>query len=273
MPSATCRGVTNPCVGCSIAFVLILLDRLWLVGDLVNRGPDSLKVLRFCRDLGDSCIAVLGNHDLHLLYRAAGGRPGKLETLSELLDAPDCSELIDWLRFRPLLHHDAQLGWCMVHAGLSPHWSLAEAKKRASAIERRLQGKRWGEFAHLLRRTPAPMFDNDKRDESLLFAASVFTRSRYATAEGGFDWDTRAGGPTDARFQPWFTLPNARWRDEARILYGHWAAMGLVGGRNDVLGLDSGCVWGGALTMVRLDEPALPLWQEPCPACQSVGEE
>ncbi|HKJ82584.1 MAG TPA: symmetrical bis(5'-nucleosyl)-tetraphosphatase [Mariprofundaceae bacterium] len=246
-------------------------DTIWCAGDLVNRGPASLDVLRFLKSLGDACICVLGNHDLHLLGQLAGEAPYTRDTLEGVLTAPDRDELIDWLRHRRLLHHDAALNWCMVHAGLHPAWTLGKAKRRAARIEKVLQSDDWRDFSRHLHHREFP--DCDPRDDGLpatLFATAVLTRSRYCTAEGCFNWTTRAGGPTDEEF-PWFAHDDLAWRDETRVLCGHWAALGLITDQPHVLGLDSGCVWGGRLTAARLDADVPELTHVECKACQTIG--
>ncbi len=228
-------------------------DRLWCVGDLVNRGPDSLKTLRFLKSLGDACICVLGNHDLHLLELVAGGSNYRRDTLQQILDAPDCDALVAWLRERPVLHHDADLGWSMVHAGLHPEWSLKKAKKRAARIERELRGDDWKEFCRQLHHVKFPMREPGKHDPTRdLFATAVFTRTRYCTRDGLFNWSVRTGESSNHRDRPWYQHTRARWAEKTNVVYGHWAAAGLQTGHRHVLGLDTGCVWGGELTLARL---------------------
>ena len=251
-------------------------DVLWCVGDVVNRGPDSLAVLRFLRSLGDACVNVLGNHDLHLLGRAAGEKAYRRDTLEEVLNAPDAGELMDWLRHRPLLHDDPALGWCMVHAGLAPHWTLDEARRRARRIESRLADDGWRSFVRHVHAQEFPRRDPEDgsgADDELagdLFAVAALTRARYCTADGVFDWRNRAGlaGPGE---DAWYAHRRLAWRDGSRVVFGHWAARGLVTDQPHVLGLDSGCVWGGRLTMARLDAPGPTLVSEPCEQCARPG--
>ncbi len=239
-------------------------DVLWCCGDVVNRGPESLAVLRFLKSLGESCICVLGNHDIQLLAYAAGGKSFKGDTLDEVLAADDAGELIDWLRFRPMLHHDEQLGWCMVHAGLSPRWSLDDAKQRAAEIEGKLRSEYWGDFCRQLQSTTFPTQDAGPDDQSL-FSMAVFTRTRYCQNDGVFDWTNKTAETDEAEIQPWFAHEDAQWKKACRVVYGHWAARGLVADEDDVLGLDTGCVWGGRLTMARLDGSAeIELFSQPC---------
>ena len=228
-------------------------DQLWCVGDMVNRGPDSLKVLRFLKDLGDACVCVLGNHDLHLLENVAGGELYRRDTLKDVLAAPDVGELVDWLRHCPVLHEDGELGWCMVHAGLHPAWSMNKVRKRARKVEKWLRGDNWQAFCRQLHHQRFPVTEPPKKHPARpLFAAAVFTRSRYCTQDGFFNWDVRSGASTNKNEKPWFAHRNLAWRGGPSVVYGHWAAMGLVTDQPHVLGLDSGYVWGGSLTLARL---------------------
>jgi len=250
-------------------------DRLWCVGDMVNRGPDSLKVLRFLIGLGDAAVCVLGNHDLHLLEQGAGGKGYKRDTLAEVMDAPDHDELIDWLRQRPILHHDEELGWVMVHGGLHPSWTLEDAKARAANFEGQLRSGRWKEFCLSFHHAKFPHTEpaDDGSLPRMLFEAAVFTRTRYCTQDGWFNWDVRAGGAPEPSEKAWFAHEKLAWRHDCRVVYGHWAANGLVTDQPHVLGLDSGCVWGGELSLVRLDtdNPAATVISVPCEACQAIS--
>jgi len=230
-------------------------DQLWCVGDLVNRGPDSLGTLRFLKGLGKACVCVLGNHDLHLLELASGGSTYRRDSLGDVLDADDCAELIDWLRFRPLLHHDETLGWTMVHAGLHPCWSLKKSRKQARNIEAQLQGRDWREFCRQLHHVKFPNREPVKGDPArLLFATAVFTRTRYCTSDGLFNWDVRTGESSNKKDKPWYGHQRLRWVIDSKVVFGHWAAKGLVDDQPHVLGLDTGCVWGAALTLAKLDK-------------------
>jgi len=226
-------------------------DVLWCVGDLVNRGPESLETLRYLKSLGEACICVLGNHDLHLLALAAKGRVDPADSLAQVIEAPDCTELIDWLRFQPLLHHDAELGWAMVHAGLHPDWTLRKARKRAALVEAKLRGDTWQRFAIRIEKADTPVREPKKGKGLKRFVVGVFTRSRYCTSGGLFNWKSKVGGP-GRRERPWFAHDRVAWQRDARIVFGHWAARGLVLDQAHVLGLDSGCVWGGSLTLAEL---------------------
>jgi len=240
------------------------VDQLWVAGDLVNRGPRSLHVLRRIRNLGEAARVVLGNHDIHLLGLAHGritARPS--DTVGELLDAPDGRELVAWLRRQPLVYRDQAAGWTMVHAALHPHWDPEEAGRRAEAVETTLRGP-WGpDLAAALSRKDLPTREPDPTNEWewLRFTAAVLTRTRFCTPDGEFAW----GGttPAEPRFRAWYTHEERASRG-APIVYGHWAADGLTQ-TEDILGLDSGCVWGGALSAARLDRQPVTIWQWDCP--------
>jgi bis(5'-nucleosyl)-tetraphosphatase (symmetrical) len=238
-------------------------DRLWFVGDLVNRGPDSLETLRLVRSLGDAAIVVLGNHDLHLLAIARGGAAWRRtdERLRPVVDAPDAEVLLDWLQSRPLLHHDAQLGATLLHAGLPPQWDIATARSCAKDVERRLRGEDAGElFERMYGNEPSVWRDDLDGWDRLRFAINAFTRLRVCDLRDGrmrleFKGPP-ATAPEDSR--PWFRIP---WRRSAgaRVIFGHWSALGYVN-ENEVLGLDTGCVWGGTLTGQRIDAvPSAPV--------------
>ena len=239
-------------------------DELWIAGDLVNRGPRSLHVLRRLYQMDASVRAVLGNHDLHLIGRALAGAPAKgKDTLDEVLEAPDSGELMDWLRHRPLLYRDESIGWTMVHAALHPDWDLEEAERRATLVGQVLRGPEGPALAASLSQGEIPTIEPDPADEEtwLRFNAAVLTRTRFCTADGEFAW----GGdtPADARFGPWYSHFHRRSRHHW-VVYGHWAADGFT--RNeDSLGLDSGCVWGGALTAAQLYPGPVDVWQVACP--------
>ncbi|AHF05088.1 diadenosine tetraphosphatase [Marichromatium purpuratum 984] len=237
-------------------------DRLWFAGDLVNRGPDSLAVLRFVRGLGERAVVVLGNHDLHLLALAAGNRKhaGK-STLGAVLDAPDRDVLLDWLRHRPLLHHDAALGYAMVHAGLAPQWDLAEAIDCAAELEGVLRGPHHRDFLRAMYgNQPARWSGALRGTERWRFITNAFTRLRYCTADGTLAFKEKGVlGAQSPGLLPWFQVPGRR-SAASRILFGHWSTLGYRAGDN-TWALDSGCLWGGALTAVRLDPegPSAPI--------------
>jgi bis(5'-nucleosyl)-tetraphosphatase (symmetrical) len=240
-------------------------DSLWFVGDLVNRGPDSLKVLRRIRALGDAATVILGNHDLHLLAVAHGGaRLRDDDTLGAVLAAPDRAVLLDWLSSRPLMHEDPHLNVCMVHAGLAPQWDIALARECAHELERALKRDPTKLFDRLYGDQPDRWDDALEGEERLRFIANCLTRLRYLDAEGRLALRAK-GSPKKAQSKsliPWFEAREARWRG-TRIVFGHWSTLGFFSNA-DVTGLDTGCVWGACLTALRLDVPDAKPVQVPC---------
>lgn len=234
-------------------------DRLWLVGDLVNRGPHSLEVLRFIKGLGASAITVLGNHDLHLVVHAAGhSRRYPEDTLDAVLAAPDRDELLAWLRSRPLCH--AEGGYTLVHAGLLPQWSVADALALSDEVTGALTSPRHGEFiAHMWGNEPDHWQENLKGWDRLRVIVNAMTRMRFCTPEGRMVLGGPGSkGPIDKGppgCVPWFELPGRR-HSETTVVCGHWSALGLRQ-QPRLLALDSGCLWGGALTAVRLEDRAV----------------
>jgi bis(5'-nucleosyl)-tetraphosphatase (symmetrical) len=235
-------------------------DRLWCVGDLVNRGPDSLGVLRYFHDLGDRAVCVLGNHDLHLLAVAAdvGESLRPKDTLAEVLRAPDRDELLAWLRHRPLVHHDRALGFTLVHAGLPPQWDTAAALARAGELEAVLRGPNHREyFAAMYGNSPKRWVEDLADRERLRFITNCFTRMRYVGRDGSLELKSKGPPGTQPRgLVPWFEAPDRRSASD-RVLFGHWSTLQLharVSPRHRVYPLDTGCVWGGPLTALRLDD-------------------
>lgn len=229
-------------------------DRLWLVGDLVNRGPHSLAVLRFVRSLGDAALTVLGNHDLYLLMLAAGveKRRGKDDTLDDILGAPDREDLLDWLRRRPLCHTEGE--YCLVHAGLLPQWTAAQARALAAEVEGLLQGETYRDaLAQMWGSEPARWSDDLAGWDRMRVIVNAMTRMRFCSPEGVMEFRTK-GEVTDAPvgYLPWFAVPGRRSAD-AVLVTGHWSALGLRLAPN-MLALDSGCLWGRHLTAVRLED-------------------
>jgi bis(5'-nucleosyl)-tetraphosphatase (symmetrical) len=231
-------------------------DHLWIVGDLVNRGPDSLKVLRRIRALGDAATVTLGNHDLHLLAVAHGrARLRSDDTLDELLAAPDRHVLLEWLCGRPLFHEDRALNVSMLHAGLAPQWDLGVARQCARELESALRDRPEKLFERLYGDQPDVWSEGLQGDERLRFIANCFTRLRYVDAEGRLMLRAK-GSPKKSQTKaliPWFEAHDARWRG-SRIVFGHWSTLGFFSNA-DVIGLDTGCVWGDSLTALRLDVP------------------
>ncbi len=237
-------------------------DRLWFVGDLVNRGPHSLQVLRLVRDLGDAAVTVLGNHDLHLLAVAAGNTrkydqdPG----LEAVLAAPDRDELLHWLRHRPLLHRDRELGFTMIHAGLPPCWDIARAAVCAREVELALRSDdHLAYFLDMYGNKPKRWEPSLHGTARLRYITNCLTRLRYVELDGTLGLkDKGPPGSQRAGLIPWFVHPARASRDE-RIVFGHWSTLGYVATHN-VWALDTGCLWGGSLTALRLDDPtAVPV--------------
>jgi bis(5'-nucleosyl)-tetraphosphatase (symmetrical) len=240
-------------------------DRLWFVGDLVNRGPQSLEVLRYIKSLGASAVVVLGNHDLHLVMQAEGfGRANKEDTLEAVLAAPDRDELLAWLRAQPLFHLEGS--WAMVHAGLLPAWTVTQAKALSDEVSavlispgyRGFLGNMWGS-------EPATWRDDLTGWDRLRVAVNAMTRMRFVTADGAMELRAPgAKGPLGqgpAGCLPWFAM---RGRASAgnNIVCGHWSALGYHE-QADLLAIDTGCLWGGALTAVRLEDRRV--FRLPCP--------
>jgi bis(5'-nucleosyl)-tetraphosphatase (symmetrical) len=241
-------------------------DRLWLTGDLVNRGPRSLDVLRLVKSFGSAAITVLGNHDLHLL--AAALTPGEQlkpqDTLGPIFEAPDRDELLTWLRSLPLLHHDATLGYTMIHAGLPPQWDLTTARSCAAELEQALRddARSLQLFTHMYGDRPNRWSDDLRGVDRLRFITNCFTRLRFCRVDGTLELKFK--GKIESAPQgvlPWFRVPQRRSR-ALRIVCGHWSALGYHDG-DGVLSIDTGCVWGEKLCAIRLDHSAPPVFV-PC---------
>ena len=229
-------------------------DRLWFVGDLVNRGPKSLDTLRFISSLGDRAVCVLGNHDLHLLALAAGNeRFRDSDDLNQVLEAPDRDQLIHWLRHRPLLHHDETLDFTMIHAGLPPQWDLETARACAAEVEAVLRGPDHVDFFDRMYGNKPNRWDPELQGmDRLRFITNCFTRLRFVTRKGKLKLKLKGSpGSQKKKYFPWFLHPHRRTRDQ-RILFGHWSTLGYRHTDN-VWALDTGCLWGGQLTALRLD--------------------
>lgn len=264
-------------------------DQLWFVGDLVNRGPQSLAVLRYVKSLGGAAELVLGNHDLHLIMQAEGyGRANKEDTLSEVLAAPDCNELLAWLRSKGLFHVGQD--WAMVHAGLLPTWTIAQAKVLSDEVSAALTARNYRDFlAHMWGSEPARWCDDLKGWDRLRVVVNAMTRMRYVTEQGTMALREKGAksppGLGPAGCVPWFSFHGraSAMRDSAehasgsdvlqgvntrhrpvtqRIVCGHWSALGYHAEGN-VIAIDTGCLWGGALTALRLDDRQA--FSLPCP--------
>jgi bis(5'-nucleosyl)-tetraphosphatase (symmetrical) len=224
-------------------------DRLWFVGDLVNRGPKSLQVLRFVRELGDRAVAVLGNHDLHLITQYEGfERKRKDDTFDDVLGAPDAKELVDWLRARPMMHVEG--GWAMVHAGLLPGWTISKAFSLGKEAQAALAADKYREFlAHMYGSKPERWDDALAGWDRLRVIVNAMTRMRFCRADGTMEFHA-TGKDAPAGFSAWHAARNGV---EERIVFGHWSTAGLQLNAR-VAGLDTGCVWGGALSALRLED-------------------
>ncbi len=270
--------------GCFTALQLLLekikfdssADKLWFTGDLVNRGPESLAVLRFVKDLGTSAITVLGNHDLHLLAVAHGKKKhNKRDTLSAVLDDPDCDSLMHWLANLPLIHHDPTLKTTMIHAGIYPGWDLATALKLGKEVEGIISSKKLPEFLeNMYGNHPALWSDELVGWDRARVITNCFTRLRYCNDSGQMDMAEK--GPPGSQpdgLNPWYHyLPSHH--DFGDILFGHWATLAAgetdaIKVKNHVFALDTGCLWGGQLTAIRLDGPEKTLISVPCTAAQT----
>jgi bis(5'-nucleosyl)-tetraphosphatase (symmetrical) len=239
-------------------------DRLWLVGDLVNRGPQSLETLRFVRGLGDAAITVLGNHDLHLVMQAEGhGKASREDTLGAVLAADDRDELMAWLRALPLFHVEGE--YAMVHAGLLPQWDVAQAAALSDEVGRALTSPDYRDFlANMWGSEPAAWRDDLAGWDRLRVVINAMTRMRFCSVDGVMEFRAPgAKGPPErgpAGQLPWYAVPGRRSADHT-VICGHWSALGFRQEKN-LLALDSGCLWGGSLTAVRLEDRRV--YQLPC---------
>ncbi|MDJ0926813.1 MAG: symmetrical bis(5'-nucleosyl)-tetraphosphatase [Gammaproteobacteria bacterium] len=231
-------------------------DELWFVGDLVNRGPHSLEVLRLVRDLGRQAVVTLGNHDLHLLALALAEKiKVRDHDLDAVLAAPDRDELIDWLRRRPLAHYRPELNTLMVHAGVAPQWNPLQTVKLAREVSKVLKGETAPAFLKAMYgKKPDYWSPELSGKDRLRFITNALTRIRMCHKDGRLDFDAK-GPPADApkKLRPWFEMPD-RATSSVRVVFGHWSALGLLQ-QDNLLGLDTGCIWGRKLTAARIDGP------------------
>lgn len=245
-------------------------DTLYLLGDLVNRGPDSVAVLRRLMALNGAAHCVLGNHDLHALAVAAGvRRPSRLDTLQGLLQADDRGVLLGWLRQQAMALQAH--GVLMVHAGVLPQWSAADTVARAAELEAVLRGPDWvGFLSQMYGNEPARWSEHLQGLERLRVIVNALTRLRFCGADGTMEFDTKEGADgAPAGFMPWFDVPGRRTAGDV-VAFGHWSTLGWLD-RADVIALDSGCVWGGCLSALRLQQGAHQLLQVRCPQTQVPG--
>ena len=238
-------------------------DRLWFVGDLVNRGPKSLEVLRFVRELGERAVVVLGNHDLHLITQFEGfERARKDDTFGGVMNARDARALVDWLRMRPMMHVEG--GYAMVHAGLLPQWSVAKARKLGKEVEGALAAPDYRKFLkNMYGSKPATWSDSLTGWDRLRVIVNAMTRMRFCTAQGKMEFYATGNTPPPG-YSAWFEFR----KDRKTIVCGHWSTLGLKLGER-LAALDSGCVWGGSLSALRLEDGKL--FQVPCAGYQAPG--
>ena len=243
-------------------------DQLYALGDLVNRGPHSLRTLQTLASLGNSAHCVLGNHDLHLLAAAHGVRPvHRRDTLDEILHSPQREDWLNWVRHQALAIHAH--GWLMVHAGVPPQWDLATTLGLAAEVESQLRGPDLPDFLKVMYgNQPALWSPNLQGADRLRFAINALTRIRFVTADGALDLKSKEGAdeaPTGCI--PWFEVAGRATAGQP-IAFGHWSTLGLIT-RADLLALDTGCIWGGALTAVRIDGNEQEIIQVQCAQAQS----
>ncbi len=249
------------------------VDRLWLTGDLVNRGPRSLEVLRLVKGLGERVVTVLGNHDLHLLalWQHRHHHFKSNDSLKEIFTAPDGDELLQWLRVQPLMHYDARIGMAMVHAGLPPQWDLELALSCAAEVEAVLRSEKFSEFlSHMYGNKPAHWSPHLSGWDRLRFIVNCLTRLRFCTTDGELDFKHKGSpnGRQEGKYQAWFRLPDRKSRNTP-IVFGHWSTLGLHQADN-VHAIDTGCLWGGTLTALHLETGALT--SLPCAGYSAPGE-
>ena len=245
-------------------------DRLTVLVDLVNRGPASLATLRRLRGFGDAATCLLGNHDLHLLAVACGGRKAhRSDTIAEVLEAPDRDAWLEWLRQRRMAVVES--GWLCVHAGVVPQWTLADTLTYAAEVEAMLKSEALNHFLHVMYADEPVRWNGGLAgNERLRFIINVLTRIRFVDAQGRLELKTKeAAGGAPPGFHPWFDVPG-RQTQGVPIAFGHWSTLGLVN-RPDLLALDTGCVWGGALTAVRVDGGRREVVQVKCEQAQVPG--
>ncbi|MDQ7989779.1 MAG: symmetrical bis(5'-nucleosyl)-tetraphosphatase [Candidatus Dactylopiibacterium sp.] len=271
------RYVVGDIQGCHDEFAALLAsmpfdsatDSLWIAGDMINRGPDNVSVLRRLRALGDGAVCVLGNHDFFFLSVVAGATqlaPG--DTLGDLLAAPDCADLVDWVRRRPLLH--VEDGFAMVHAGLLPQWSVAQARALAAEVEQALRADDWQEFIRgLWGGKPVRWQDDLQGPDRLRIIVNAMCRMRFLQPDGSLDLKPKGKPEANPERIPWYAYPDAAWRSHT-LVHGHWSALGFRD-TPGVISLDTGCVWGGALTAIRLADRHV--WQVRAMHPASPGDE
>lgn len=244
-------------------------DRLVLLGDLVNRGPDSLGVLQMVARLGGAARCLLGNHDLHLLAVAHGARRlSRKDTFEPILQAPQAAQWLDWLRQQPLALMES--GWLCVHAGVVPQWDCAQTLALAAEVQQVLRGAALDEFLHQMYADEPEQWDESLSGVARTrFVVNALTRIRFCNAQGRLDFKTKEGrDAAPAGYQPWFEVTGRKTAGQP-IAFGHWSTLGLLN-QPTLLGLDTGCVWGGRLSAMRVDEGRRELIQVECSAGRRI---
>ncbi len=246
-------------------------DQLWFVGDLVNRGPKSLETLRWIKSLGNTAVTVLGNHDLHLLAAHAGAK--EITTSSSLypvLQAKDIDSLVEWLRRQPLMRYNKQLKFAMVHAGLAPQWSIKDSLRYAKEVEIVLRSKKYKDFLYNMYGDQPNQWDGRLKSWNRLRTITNFmTRVRYCTNKGVMSF-TEKGPPgiQCARMKPWYEIASRKSQDTT-VVFGHWSTLGYKHDHN-IIATDTGCLWGGALTAVKIELEKLTIYQIDCEAKKEI---
>ena len=245
-------------------------DQLWFVGDLVNRGPQSLEAIQFVRQLGDSAKCVLGNHDIHLIACYVGAQICKPKSsLNQVLNHAEADKIINWLRWQPLMHVDININWVMVHAGLLPQWDLATAQQCAQQVEQQLRADTYADFLHqAYGNEPKQWNDNLEGMERWRLILNALTRLRLCDEQGKMDFEYK--GPLGAQnkdLHAWFDVP--RKSQDINIVFGHWSALGLQN-KHNLLAVDTGCLWGGQLTAARIDIDPVEIYQVDCSAKKKI---
>jgi bis(5'-nucleosyl)-tetraphosphatase (symmetrical) len=239
-------------------------DKLWLAGDLVNRGPASLAVLKYVMSLKDAAIVVLGNHELHLLALSQNQqlKPGRDDTIGQILDSPELELIVKWLRAQPFFHYDNKLEFAMVHAGLPPEWSIKDALMHSNDLSQILSDEVKGRnfLKHMYGNEPSIWDEHLEGIDRWKFIADCLTRCRYFTPNGYLEFEEkRHPSLVDDSLQPWYLMPNARWRGTP-IVFGHWASLSIskhTSLENQIFPIDTGAVWGRDLTAISLEDKKL----------------
>ena len=247
-------------------------DQLWFCGDIVNRGPKSLETLRFIQSLESNALTVLGNHDLHLLATAYDHRkPSKKDTLDPILQAHDSAELLDWLRHQPLVHHDETLNVTLLHAGIHPQWSIQKTLQLAKEVEHVLQGNNHINFyKHMYGDKPHLWDDSLTGWSRYRFITNIITRLRYCDQYGKPALNAKGPPGSQAKnLYPWYEVENRATQND-KIIFGHWSTLPHAGisNINNAYAIDSGCLWGGSLTAIRIDEAPFEYTRYHCPGAQ-----